>query len=202
MNTAAVAPHRWYDDALALASGTLFVGLGLSLFKLAGLLTGGTAGIALLASYASGWGFGPLFFTINLPFYLLAWKRMGARFTAKTFAAVTLLSVLASGIPHWAAIGHVDTWFAAVGGGLLMGTGFLILFRHAASLGGLNVLVLFLQERFGWRAGYVQMAIDGAIVATSLAWVEPSRVGWSIVGAVVMNVVLALNHRPGRYAAF
>jgi uncharacterized membrane-anchored protein YitT (DUF2179 family) len=79
MNTVAVAPHRWYDDALALASGTLFVGLGLSLFKLAGLLTGGTAGIALLASYASGLGFGPLFFTINLPFYLLAWKRMGPR---------------------------------------------------------------------------------------------------------------------------
>lgn len=198
----AAPPHRWYEDALALLAGTLFVGFGLVLFQRAGLLTGGTAGIALLAHYASGWPFGALFFAINLPFYALAWRRMGAAFTVKTFAAVSLLAVLSSALPRWVGIGSVDPWFAALGGGLLMGTGFLVLFRHKASLGGLNVLVLWLQQRFGWRAGWVQMAIDGLIVAAAFAWVEPGRVALSVLGAVAMNVVLALNHRPGRYAAF
>lgn len=195
-------PHRWYEDALALVAGTLFVAFGLALFQRAGLLTGGTAGIALLAHYASGWPFGALFFAINLPFYALAWKRMGPQFTVKTFAAVSLLALLTTALPRWASIGAVDPWFAALGGGLLMGTGFLVLFRHKASLGGLNVLVLYLQQRFGWRAGWVQMGIDGLIVCAAFAWVAPSRVALSVLGAVAMNVVLALNHRPGRYAAF
>jgi len=43
--------------------------------------------------------------------------------------------------------------YAAVFGGFAMGVGLLILFRHRASLGGVNILALFLQERFGLRAG-------------------------------------------------
>jgi uncharacterized membrane-anchored protein YitT (DUF2179 family) len=194
--------HAWYDDALAFATGTLFIAIGVTMFTHAGLLTGGTAGLAFLAHYATGIGFGPLFFAINLPFYALAWRAMGRSFTLKTFAAVTLLSALTSAIPRWAGFATLDPWFAAVAGGLLMGAGFLVLFRHHASLGGLNILVLVLQKRFGWRAGWVQMGIDGAILLASLAMVDPKRILMSIAGAVALNLTLALNHRPGRYVAF
>lgn len=201
MNTAALR-HAWYDDALALLTGTLFIAFGVAMFTHAGLLTGGTAGVAFLAHYASGIGFGPLFFVINLPFYLLAWRAMGRSFTLKTFAAVTLLSAMTGTIPRWAGFAVLNPWFAALAGGLLMGAGFLVLFRHHASLGGLNILVLVLQRRLGWRAGWVQMGIDGAILLASLALVEPQRILMSIAGALALNLTLALNHRPGRYVAF
>lgn len=194
--------HAWYDDALAFVTGTLFIAFGVSMFTHAGLLSGGTAGIAFLVHYATGIGFGPLFFAINLPFYLLAWRAMGRTFTLKTFVAVTLLSTLTSAIPRWADFAQLNPWFAAIAGGLLMGAGFLVLFRHHASLGGLNILVLVLQRRFGWRAGWVQMGIDGAILLASIAMVEPQRVLMSIVAAFALNLTLALNHRPGRYVAF
>lgn len=194
--------HAWYDDALAFVTGTLFIAFGVSMFTHAGLLSGGTAGIAFLVHYATGIGFGPLFFVINLPFYLLAWRAMGRTFTLKTFVAVTLLSTLTSAIPRWADFAQLNPWFAAIAGGLLMGAGFLVLFRHHASLGGLNILVLVLQRRFGWRAGWVQMGIDGAILLASIAMVEPQRVLMSIVAAFALNLTLALNHRPGRYVAF
>jgi uncharacterized membrane-anchored protein YitT (DUF2179 family) len=90
-----------------LLAGTLFVALGVVLFRQAGLLTGGTAGIAFLLHYATGWNFSVLFFAINLPFYWLAWRRMGAVFTVKTVMAVTLLSAFAEGIPHWLGIAHL-----------------------------------------------------------------------------------------------
>ena len=45
----------------------------------------------------------------------------------------------------------------------------LILFRHRASLGGFNVLVLYLQERYGWRAGLIQMGLDCSIVVLAFA---------------------------------
>jgi uncharacterized membrane-anchored protein YitT (DUF2179 family) len=194
--------HSLFDDAQALVTGTLFVALGLMLFRQAGLMTGGTAGIALIAHYAGGWRFGVLLFVINLPFYWLAWRGMGRRFTFKTFAAVALLSLLSEQLPSLLAIDRVEPLFAAVAGGLLIGAGFLILFRHRASLGGLNVLVLWLQERTSWRAGYIQLALDLTILLASTPWVDAQRLALSIVGAVAMNLALAVNHRPGRYVAF
>jgi len=86
--------HRWHDDLQALIIGTSFVALGVLMFSHAGLLTGGTAGLAFLTLYATGIEFSIAFFLINLPFYLFAWQRMGAAFTLKTFVAVTLLSVI------------------------------------------------------------------------------------------------------------
>jgi uncharacterized membrane-anchored protein YitT (DUF2179 family) len=74
-----------------------------------------------------------------------------------------------------------------------------MLFRHKASLGGLNILVLVLQERHGWRAGKVQMAIDCLIVLAAFTLVEPRLIAISVLGAVALNLVVAVNHRPGRY---
>lgn len=182
-------------------TGTLFVALGIVMFGHTGLLTGGTAGIAFLLHYATGWNFGLLFFAVNLPFYGLAWKRMGRTFTLKTFAAVGLLALLTNVLPTLVHFESLDPVFSAVMGGLLMGAGMLILFRHRASLGGFNVLVLFLQERFGWRAGRIQMAMDCAIVLCSFAVVDWRHTALSVLGAVVLNQTLATNHRVGRYMA-
>lgn len=193
--------HRPHEDLQALLTGTLFVALGVIMFRHTGLLTGGTAGLAFLIHYATGWNFSLVFFAINLPFYGLAYQRMGRVFTLKTFAAVALLAVFAEWVPRWLAFDELATGFAAVAGGLLMGAGMLMLFRHRASLGGFNVLVLYLQERFGWRAGKVQMAFDCAIVLAAFSVVGWSQIAWSIVGAVALNLTLAINHRPGRYMA-
>lgn len=205
--TATAAPaapqrHSLFDDLQGLVIGTFFVALGLVLLRHAGLLTGGTAGIALVLHYATGWPFGALFFGLNLPFYWLAWQRLGRRFTLKTFAAVALLAGLSEGLPQWLPLGAVAPWFAALGGGLLIGTGFIILFRHRASLGGLNVLVLWLQDHFGWRAGLVQLAIDCSILLCALPWLTWPQLMLSVAAAVAMNFALAVNHKPGRYTAF
>ena len=193
--------HEPHEDLQALLTGTLFVALGVVMFRHTGLLTGGTAGLAFLLHYATGWNFSVVFFLINLPFYGLAFRRMGRVFTFKTFVAVGLLAALAQWMPRWIAFDALSTGFAAVTGGLLMGAGMLMLFRHRASLGGFNVLVLYLQERFGWRAGRVQMACDCAIVLAAFAVVDWQQIAWSVVGAVVLNMTLAINHRPGRYMA-
>ena len=191
--------HRPYEDVQALVTGTLFVALGIVMFGHTGLLTGGTAGIVFLIHYATGWNFGLVFFLVNLPFYGLAWQRMGKAFTLKTFAAVGLLSTFVNLLPKLVSFQALSAPFTAVMGGLLMGAGMLMLFRHRASLGGLNVLVLYLQERFGWRAGRIQMGFDCAIVLGSFALVDWQHVALSVLGAVMLNQTLATNHRAGRY---
>jgi len=196
-----IARHTPFEDLQALLTGTLFISLAVMMFNHAGLLTGGTAGLAFLLHYATGVGFGKLFFLINLPFYWIAWRRMGRDFTIKTFASIALLSVLTEFQPLLLRVESLHPLYAAVMGGLLMGAGFLMLFRHRASLGGVGVVALVLQQDRGWRAGKVQMVVDCAIVLVALFVVEPTRIGYSLVGAVVLNLTLAVNHKPGRYIA-
>jgi uncharacterized membrane-anchored protein YitT (DUF2179 family) len=193
--------HSPVEDVLAFASAAILAALGVAIFEKAGLMTGGTAGLALLVTYRFGLPFGAAFVLVNLPFFALALWRMGWRFTAKTAAAVLLLSAVAEFQRPLLALGAVQPAWAALVGGLLLGIALLILFRHRGSLGGFNVLVLFLQERFGWRAGWVQLALDAAILLLSLAVVAPSIVATSMIGALALNLTLAVNHRPGRYMA-
>jgi uncharacterized membrane-anchored protein YitT (DUF2179 family) len=194
--------HSFFDDAQALVAGTLFISLGVVMFKQEGLLTGGTAGLAFLLHYGTGVSFGKLFFAINLPFYWLAWRRMGKRFTVKTFAAVALLSAMTEWQPLVLGFSTLQPAYAAVMGGLLMGAGFLMLFRHRASLGGVGIVALWLQQEKGLRAGKVQLVVDCAVVLAAVFVVADwQRIGWSLVGAVALNLTLAVNHRPGRYIA-
>jgi len=192
-------PHSRIEDALAIVLGTLMVSFGVMLLKQAGALTGSSAGIAFLISYLSPLSFGSAFFLINLPFYWLAIRRMGREFTLKTFCAVGLVSLFTQLHPLFIHFSALNPFYAALFGNVVMGIGFIVLFRHKASLGGINILALWLQDRIGLRAGKLQMAVDICVVLASLFVVSLPMLLASIAGAVILNLIIAMNHRPGRY---
>ena len=124
---------------------------------------------------------------------------IGKRFAFNTLIAVSGVSLFADFLHHLIDVKSVNTVFAAVAGGIMLGVGVLITFRHNASLGGVGILAYWLQDRHGIRAGHVQMGLDCAIVLIGFFLVPLPILLASIVGAVVMNSVIALNHRSGRY---
>jgi len=197
----APTPHTTLEDAAAIVTGVLMISVGVALFKQAGLVTGGMAGLAFALHYASDVGFGVWFFVLNLPFYWLAVKKMGWAFTFKTFCAVGLLAVVSELQPHFLQLQSVQAPYAALVGGILMGVGMLVLFRHRCSIGGLGIAALYLQQRYGWRAGYVQMGLDCIILLSAFFIVDLQQALWSIVAALTLNQVLSMNHRPGRYGS-
>lgn len=191
--------HSLLEDALALITATPLVALGVTFYSHAELLTGSTAGLAFLIKYLTTWGFGPVFFVLNLPFYILAFLRMGWKFTLRTFCAVGLVSLFAELTPQWVSFEQLNPVYAALLGGMCMGLGMLMLFRHRASLGGVNILALYLQDRFDIRAGKFQMGVDLVIVLGALLVLPYDKVLLSIIGAGILNLILTLNHKPGRY---
>lgn len=199
VNQAGAERHRLYEDVLAMISGTMFVSLGTLIYTETMLTVGSSAGLALLLSYVSGWGFGLIFFIVNLPFYILAVKRMGWAFTFRTFTAVALVSILSKLNSQWIDFSHLDPLYATVIGGGLIGTGLLMLFRHRTGLGGINILALYLQEKTGLRAGYFQLGVDMAILAAAFFVLPADRLALSVLGAAIANLILAINHKPGRY---
>jgi uncharacterized membrane-anchored protein YitT (DUF2179 family) len=191
--------HSLLEDIQGIAAGSMLAALGVTMLAAAHLLIGGTAGLGFLLRYSTGISFGAAFFLLNLPFYWLAYKRLGLVFTAKTFSAVALTSVLTGVLPQLIAIDRIDPVVAALFGGLLIGCGMLILFRHRASLGGFGILALYLQDRFGWRAGVVQLGLDCVVLVLSFFVASPLVIACSVVAAVALNMTLAINHRTDRY---
>lgn len=193
--------HTRLEDAQGLLFGTAMCAFGLLVLTGAGLVTGQTAGLAVLISYATGWSFGAVFFVINIPFYILAWVRLGREFTIKTLLSVTLISVLSAVMGDLVTVIPQNPAIAAVLFGMITGAGLLAIFRHRASLGGVGIVAYDLQERFGWRAGLVQLGFDLVLFAVAFLILPLNLVVWSLLGAVVLNAILAINHRRDHYIA-
>lgn len=196
------APHSAFDDAQGIAFGAVMASFGIAVLTHLGLITGQTAGLAVLLSYLTGAPFGAVFFAVNLPFYWIGWRRMGPAFTIKTFAAVGLLSGLSFLIPGWLDFQRVEPLFGAVLFGFVSGAALLALFRHGASLGGVGILALTIQDRTGFRAGWTQLLFDAALFSVAALVLDLETVVLSALGAVVLNLVIAINHRRDRYVAY
>ncbi|SEI83910.1 YitT family protein [Demequina mangrovi] len=194
-----IKPHAIWEDVLAIPTGAFLMSWGMYLLNAIDGVTGGLAGVSFLTSYVTGWSLGLVYFVINLPFYWLAVKRLGWGFTVKTLIAVGLISVGVGLHPHFIDVSSLQPLYAAIFAGLAVGTGMIVLFRHGASAGGFGILAQWLQQTRGWRAGYVQLALDACVLAASVALVEWRILLVSVIGGVLLNLVVAINHRPGRY---
>ena len=189
------------DDIQGLSLGVFLCGLGIHVLTSVGLITGQTAGLAVVFAYLTGYSFGVVFFAINLPFYVLAYKRLGPAFTIKSLISVTLLSVVTTLLPFGFTIQSLEPALGAVIFGSLVGLGLLAMFRHNGSLGGLGVIALLVQDTTGFKAGWVQLITDAVIFTAALFLFPASVVFYSLLGAVVLNMIITFNHRRDRYIA-
>ncbi|MBD8894015.1 YitT family protein [Roseibium litorale] len=193
--------HSRIDNLQGQLFGIVMAAFGVSILKAAGLVTGQTAGLSILISYASGWSFGTVFFVLNLPFYAFALKRMGVPFTIRSFISATAISLMADVLPHYIQFGELNIFVAAIVASCTASVGLIALFRHGASAGGLGMLALYIQDKSGFKAGWFQLLIDLCIFAVSFLVIDSMAVLASLFGAIILNTLIALNHRKDWYVA-
>lgn len=191
--------HSLLDDIVGISASALLASVGVFLMDSGHVVTGGIAGLALLISYATPFSFSVVWIVASIPFLPLAVWKKGWNFTLRSLVAIVLVSLFTQLTAMNLGPLDIDPLFGAVVGNVVASIGVLGLFRHRSSLGGFNVVALIAQEQYGWRAGYVQLVIDLAIVAGAFFVASPVIVLYSAVGAFVFNFILALNHREGRY---
>uniref|UniRef100_A6W0Q7 YitT family protein n=1 Tax=Marinomonas sp. (strain MWYL1) TaxID=400668 RepID=A6W0Q7_MARMS len=187
--------HRW----LSIIEGCLLVALGLHILNSAGLLISGTAGAGMILLRVTDLSFGQLFFLLNIPFYLLAWYTLGRDFTLRTFASVSLLSLLSELMKHYVALSMHPLLSGALGG-LLVGFGLIILFRHNASLGGLNILSVYLERRFGVHASKTTLVADITVLMAAVVFLDWGHLAYSLLAFLLLSSVVGRYHRPPKWA--
>lgn len=193
--------HTLWEDIQGLGLGIFLCSLGVHILTTVGLITGQTAGIAVILSYLTGYSFGVMFFLVNLPFYWIAYRRLGVEFTVKSLISVSVMSLLTELLPSWMSFDQVDPALGAIAFGATVGIGLLALFRHNGSMGGLGVVALLVQDKTGFKAGWVQLITDAVIFSVALSLFPTQVVIYSLLGAVTLNLVITFNHRRDRYIA-
>lgn len=193
------APHAWYEDGLAMITGAALSAFGLMMLKSAGLVVGGVAGLALTLSYATKLNVGVLFMLLSGPFYLFGQRIFGWAFTAKSLAVTALLAGFSVLLPKMVTLEDINPLFAAIFGGALCGLGILAVMRHRASVGGLGVLVTYINHRWKAPVGLVQLIIDALVILGAMTVVDMRGLLYSALGTASLSLLLLTNHRPGRY---
>ena len=194
--------HTPTENFFGILTGCYLAALGIYFMKAGGVVTGGTAGIALLLTYVTSYNFGLLYFAISIPFIAIAIWKKGWKFSLKTLASIAVVGWFETLNRHFIGELHLNPYYASIGGNILCAIGLLALFRHSSSLGGVNIIALLAQERLGIRAGYAQLSMDALVMLLSLTSVSAMQVAISVIGVIVLNLSLATNHRPGRYQGF
>ncbi|TCL09402.1 putative 5xTM membrane YitT family protein [Shimia isoporae] len=193
--------HSLFDDMQGLLVGTLLVAISVQFLQAANLFTGQIAGLALVGTKSMDLSFGTLFFALNLPFYAIAYFRMGLEFTLKTFAAVGLLTLWSFLLPQVMTFADLHIAAAAVSAGVTAGAGLIVLFRHNATLGGVGIVAVWLQDAYSIKAGWVQLGFDVMVFGLAVSFFPIEAVIYSLLGAAIINIMIATNHRRDRYIA-
>lgn len=191
--------HTWYEDVFGLATGSILIAIGISFMEAGGLLTGGAVGVAQLLAKSSGISLSVLYILISIPFFVLAIWKLGMSFATRSFVNILLVSYLVDLFPRFVQMDVSNQLVAAVIANTLAGIGVLAVFRHNSSLGGFQVIALLAQEKLKIQAGVAQAIIDFVILAIGLSTYGLSATLYSLVGVVIFNGILALNHRPDLY---
>ncbi|MGO4889063.1 YitT family protein [Anaerobacillus sp. MEB173] len=170
--------------------GCLLTSIGVIILKHSNIVTGGTAGLSLSVAYLFTLPFAVVFFLINIPFYIFSVLRMGWNFTLSTIFSITILSLM-TGIDVLLPNFTIPIWIGSILGGFIIGIGVSILFMNGASLGGANILALYLQKKFNFNPGKTNFVFDFIVVLTSIYTIGLVRGIFSIISIAIMARVIS-----------
>ncbi|MCH4179252.1 MAG: YitT family protein [Megasphaera sp.] len=152
--------------ALGLALGALIYTIGLDIFLVPNnVIDGGVVGIALMAAQLTGISFSIFIVVLNIPFFVLGYKKIGLFFTVSSLFAVSSLSVWSSFI-HRPAITS-DPFLSTIYGGIIIGLGVGLIIRWGGSLDGTEILAIIADKKMPFSVGEIIMFFNLFILGSS-----------------------------------
>ena len=153
-------------DAAQIVLGCAIYGLSFSFLTYPNnIVAGGLTGIAQISNLLTGLPVGMQVIVMNIPLFLVAWKKFGPR-----FIVYSLLGMLADSlsIDLFSSLHIVltnDTLLAAVYGGVLNGIGSGMVFHTGATTGGVDIAARLVRRRWPHlNFGAINLALNTVVV--------------------------------------
>lgn len=190
---------------LVIIWGTFVYAVGVNLFVVpAGLYTGGFMGIAqvirtLLIEYTKMplQNFdiaGILYYLINLPLMLLAFRKIGKKFFVKTIVSVTTMTFFLSIIPVKALLAD-DILAQSLIGAIISGYGIGIILKMGGSSAGMDIVgIMMVKSRWNLSVGRANLFVNVILYAVCLFLFDVPIVIYSLIFAAVHSIAIDRVH--------
>lgn len=188
--------NGWYQRITSLAAvvaGNFLYALTVKLFLLpAGLVTGGTTGMALTVNYLTGIPISGFVLIFNVIMLAVGYKALGKAFASTTLAS-TFLYPMALEIFDRALEGVTlteDILLCTLFSGLGIGISLGIVIRSGASTGGMDIPPLVLKQYMRIPVSASMYAFDVCILLSQAVFREAENILYGIVLVMIYTIVL------------
>ncbi|WP_083584327.1 YitT family protein [Bacillus weihaiensis] len=182
-----------FKKLVVVIMGLFLTSFGIKILSDSFLTFGGTAGLATILTYMTGFSWGVLFFIVNLPFFAISIQELGKWFTLSSLLSITGISFIREWFDLVIPTIGIHPLLSAIVAGVIIGIGVTFVLNNGSSLGGIHILGLFIDKKFGINRGIVLFVCDSLIILFAVALVGWSRAILSILCIFIASSII------GRY---
>ena len=129
------------------------------------IVSGGLTGVAQILNLLTGLPVGVMVIVMNIPLFLVAWKKFGVRFIVYSLVGMVGSSVFIDLLDALHLTLTRDVLLASVYGGLIKGVGAGLIFLPGATAGGSDIGARLLRRRYPHiNMGTLALGLDAAVV--------------------------------------
>ena len=182
-----------FKNLLWILAGNTLYALGVALFILpAGLITGGTTGLALFFRFQFHIPISAFVLIFNVAMFLTGLAVLGKRFALTTLVSTFYYPIILGIIQRLTGslVLTQDRLLATVYAGILIGVGIGVVIRQGASTGGMDIPPLVLNKKLGLPISASMYAFDFLILLSQMLFADQEQVLYGILLVMIYTVIL------------
>ncbi|MCH5189267.1 MAG: YitT family protein, partial [Oscillospiraceae bacterium] len=198
------------DTAVFILGGVLYsIAINCFLSKNQ-ILNGGFTGFATVVNFLFGLPIGTVILILNIPLFIISYKKLGMKFVLSSFWATFIISALID-IGDFLPVYRGDLLLASLFGGVLSGAGLGIIFINGATTGGTDIIAklvglkyphislgksIFLMDlAIITLGGIVYKNIESSLYAAVVIFVSSQTIDYIIFGVHRSSLILIVTEK-------
>lgn len=178
--------------AVLIFLSSLLFSLSLNLFVVPNhFLSGGVSGIALILQYVTGINAGYAIIILNIPLFILSYKKLPREFTVlTTIGTITqaILMIATKGVVRHYTIN--DLLLASICHGVIGGFAVGNIFKHHGSLGGTDIVAMIVRKKSNFNIGKASFAINVVIISFGAIFFGVDKAIYTFISMYISTSVI------------
>ena len=179
-------------DMIYLTLGCAIMAIGTAVFLLPNQLsTGGFTGIATIFYYLFHFSMGTVILALNIPFFILAFFKIGKKLVIKSIIGTSLLSFFIDLFEKIPTLTN-DRLLACIYGGIFIGLGLALVLKANASTGGTDLITYIARAYKPYmKTSNIIVVVDVIIIGLNVIFFKKVEIGlYSAISIYLMGKMI------------
>lgn len=179
-------------DTIYLTLGCAIMAIGTAVFLLPNQLsTGGFTGIATIFYYLFHFSMGTVILALNIPFFILAFFKIGKKLVIKSIIGTSLLSLFIDLFEKIPTLTN-DRLLACIYGGIFIGFGLALVLKANASTGGTDLITYIARAYKPYmKTSNIIVVVDVIIIGLNVIFFKKVEIGlYSAISIYLMGKMI------------